>query len=44
MIVLRFPGLDVMVPGTQEWWLETLEEWAEEPEPDYEATAESLTR
>ena len=29
-------------PGTREWWLETLEEWAEEPEPDYEATTESL--
>ncbi len=36
-------ALDVMVPGTREWWLETLEEWAEEPEPDYEATAESLS-
>ncbi len=33
----------VMVPGTREWWLETLEEWAEEPEPDYEATDESLS-
>ncbi len=36
-------ALDVMVPGTREWWLETLEEWAEEPEPDYEATDESLS-
>ncbi len=36
-------ALDVMVPGTREWWLETLEEWVEEPEPDYEATAESLS-
>ena len=32
-----------MSAGTREWWLETLEEWAEEPEPDYEATAESLS-
>ncbi len=36
-------AVDVMVPGTREWWLETIEEWAEEPEPDYEATIESLS-
>ncbi len=32
-----------MVPGTREWWLETLEDWAEEPEPEYEASVEGLT-
>jgi len=36
-------ALEALIPGTREWWLETLEEWVEEPEPDYEATAESLS-
>ena len=33
-------ALDVMVPGTRDWWLETVAEWAEEPE--HEATIEGL--
>ncbi len=36
-------ALEALDPGTREWWLETLEEWAEEPEPEYEASVESLT-
>ena len=36
-------ALGALSAGTRDWWLETLEEWAEEPEPDYEATAESLS-
>ncbi len=36
-------ALQALVPGTREWWLETLEEWAEEPEPEYEVSIESLT-
>ncbi len=36
-------ALEALIPGTREWWLETLEEWAEEPEPEYEASVESLT-
>ncbi len=36
-------ALEALVPGTREWWLETLEDWAEGREPDYEATAESLS-
>ena len=32
-----------IVAGTREWWLEMLEEWAEEPEPDCEAISESLS-
>ena len=31
-------ALGVLSAGTRDWWLETLEEWAEKPEPDYEAT------
>ena len=31
-----------IVAGTREWWLETLEDWAEEPEPEHEATIEGL--
>ncbi len=30
-----------IVAGTREWWLETLEEWAEE-QTEHEATIESL--
>ncbi len=29
--------------GTRDWWIETLDDWAEEPEPEHEATIESLT-
>ncbi len=36
-------ALEALIPGTREWWLETLEDWAEEPEPEYEASVESLT-
>ncbi len=36
-------ALEALVPGTREWWLETLEDWAEESEPEYEASVESLT-
>ncbi len=36
-------ALGALFPGTREWWLETLEERAEEPEPEYEASVESLT-
>ena len=36
-------ALEALIPGTREWWLETLEDWAEEPEPEYEASGESLT-
>ncbi len=33
----------MLVAGPRDWWLKTLEDWAEEPEPEYEATAESLS-
>ncbi len=36
-------ALGALSTGTRDWWLETLEESAEEPEPDYEATEESLS-
>ena len=36
-------ALEALIPGTREWWLETLEDWAEESEPEYEASVESLT-
>ena len=36
-------ALEALIPGTREWWLETLEDWAEEPEPEYEASVEGLT-
>lgn len=36
-------ALEALVPGTRDWWLETLEEWAEELEPEYETSIESLT-
>ncbi len=36
-------ALGALSAGTRDWWLETLEEWAEEPEPEYEAGIESLT-
>ncbi len=36
-------ALEALVPGTREWWLETLEDWAEESEPEYEASVESLS-
>ena len=36
-------ALGALNPRTQEWWLETLEEWGEEPDPEHEATVESLT-
>ncbi len=32
-----------MFTGTRDWWLETIEEWAEEPDPEHEATVEGLT-
>ncbi len=36
-------ALGALHPGTREWWLETVEEWAEEPDPEDGATVESLT-
>jgi hypothetical protein len=36
-------ALEALIPGTREWGLETLEDWAEEPEPEYEASVEGLT-
>jgi hypothetical protein len=35
-------ALEALIPGTREWWLETLEDWAEEPEPECEASVEGL--
>ena len=35
-------ALGALSAGTRDWWLETLEEWAEEPEPEHEASIESL--
>lgn len=35
-------ALGALQPGTRDWWLETVAEWAEEPEPEYKATSESL--
>ncbi len=36
-------ALGALSAGTREWRLETLDEWAEEPELEYEASIESLT-
>lgn len=36
-------ALKVLGAGTRDWWMETLEDWADEPDPEYEATVESLT-
>lgn len=35
-------ALKALRPDTRNWWLETVEEWEDEPEPEYEATADSL--